>query len=606
MKSLWQLRSHLRPYSVQIFLSLLSLLGLTSASLVIPVIIRQVIDIGLERRDYHFMLNAALLILGIGLIQATLTFFQRYISEWIAVHIGYDLRNRLYDHIQHLPFSFHDHAQTGQLISRCIEDVRAIERFTGFSIVELVRVSLLLLGVTSILFLSNLRLATIALAPLIPLVLVTTNFGKRIGGYFLSVDIALGELSSRLQENVVGAQVIRAFAREPFEIDRFEHANRNLYKARIKVISEWSKVMPTTNLLVTVGTILILWFGGQMVLRGEMTIGEVVAFNSYLLMLANPTQQLTWLVNSAGEAVAGVQRTFEILDINPEIASPPDAVVLPALSGKVEFRNVNFHYQGEGRAALRDIDLTVQPNQVIALIGATGSGKTSLVNLIPRFYDVNEGAVMVDGYDVRQVELTSLRRQIGIVLQTSLLFSTSVSENIAYGRPGASQEEIVAAAKAAAAHDFILGLPNGYETVLGERGVTLSGGQRQRVAIARALLMNPRILVLDDSTSSVDTHTERLIQQALDCLMEGRTTFVIAHRLSTVRRADLILVMEAGRIAERGTHRELLKSPHGLYRQIYDLQLKDQERFREEMQALDAGLLNGLNKGAGDKSHGME
>lgn len=323
-----------------------------------------------------------------------------------------------------------------------------------------------------------------------------------------------------------------------------------------------------------------------MVLAGDMTIGEVVAFNSYLLLLAGPAQQLTWLVNLAGEAVAGVERMYEVLDHEPEIQTPSGAIQLPPLTGQVEFNQVCFRYSGENVPALEDIHLKVEPNQVIALIGPTGSGKTSLVNLIPRFYDATEGAILVDGYDVRQVDLISLRRQIGIVLQTSLLFSITIRENIAYGRPDASREEIQAAAAAAQAHDFIEELSDGYETIVGERGITLSGGQRQRVAIARALLMDPRILILDDSTSSVDTRTERLIQQALEHLMQGRTTFVIAHRLSTVRRADLILVMDRGRIAERGTHNQLL-ALGGLYREIYDLQLRDQEQFREEMQTIE-------------------
>jgi ATP-binding cassette subfamily B protein len=347
--------------------------------------------------------------------------------------------------------------------------------------------------------------------------------------------------------------------------------------------------MPTSHLLVILSTILILWFGGQLVIAGEMTIGEVVAFNGYLLMLAEPARQLTWLVNMAGEAVAGVNRTFEILDYEPEIHSPPDAIVPPQLSGRVEFRRAALAYLGESTHALCEIDLTVKPNQVVALIGPTGSGKTSLVNLIPRFYDVVQGAVIVDGFDVRQLDLVTLRRQIGIVLQSSLLFSSSIRENIAFGRPDASEQEVVEAAKAAQADQFITAFYDGYDTIVGERGVTLSGGQRQRIAIARALLMDPRILILDDSTSSVDTQTEHLIQKALWRLMEGRTTFIIAHRLSTVRRADLILVMDEGQIIERGTHLDLLEQD-GLYREIYDLQLRDQEKFREEVEALEFSL----------------
>jgi ATP-binding cassette subfamily B multidrug efflux pump len=586
MKHLWRIRHLIRPYLWQFSLALILLLGMTALNLVIPKVIQQIIDIGLVQQQYDYLFKAAMIIMGIAVLRAILPFGVRYLSEWMAAHVGYDLRNRMYNHIQYLPFTYHDHAQSGQLISRTIEDVRAIERFTGFSLTEIIRVGLLIVGITTILFTQNARLAATALLPLIPMVWITLSFGKRVGKMFLNVDNTQGELSSRLQENVTGAQVVRAFAREPFEIKRFDDTNRELYKAQVGVTNQFSKVMPTTNLLVIASTILILWFGGQMVLNGTLTLGELVAFNTYVMLLSGPTQQLTWLVNSAGEAIAGVQRTYEVLDISPAIASPENAVQLPVLSGRVQFNQVCFRYGGENVAALEDIDLEVEPNQVVALIGPTGSGKTSLVSLIPRFYDVAEGAVRIDGQDVREVDLVTLRRQIGIVLQTSLLFSTTMRENIAYGRPDASLDEVMAAAKAAQAHDFIMELSEGYETVVGERGVTLSGGQRQRVAIARALLLDPRILVLDDSTSSVDTQTERLIQQALEYLMEGRTTFVIAHRLSTVRRADLILVLDGGRIVERGTNRELLAA-NGLYRQIYELQLRDQEQFRDEMEALE-------------------
>lgn len=589
MKPLLRLRSFIRPYWKQVVLALLALVVLTSISLTVPFIIGQVIDQGLANNNVQLIITAALILMGIGIASAILLFWQRYLTEQIAAQVGYDLRNRLYDHIQHLTFSYHDHAETGQLISRTIEDVRSIERFTGNGIVELIHLFLLFTGIVTLLFIANPFLAVIALLPMMPLVLMTTNFGRKIGDYFMKVDNSLGELSSRIQENVLGVQVVRAFAREPYEIERFNLANRILYDARISVISEWAKIMPTSHLLVILSTILILWFGGQLVIAGEMTIGEVVAFNGYLLMLAEPARQLTWLVNMAGEAVAGVNRTFEVLDYEPEIHSPPDAIVPPQLSGRVEFRRAALAYLGETTHALCEIDLTVKPNQVVALIGPTGSGKTSLVNLIPRFYDVVQGAVMVDGFDVRQLDLVTLRKQIGIVLQSSLLFSSSIRENIAFGRPDAIEQEIVEVAKAAQADQFITGFFDGYDTIVGERGVTLSGGQRQRIAIARALLMDPRILILDDSTSSVDTQTEHLIQKALWRLMEGRTTFIIAHRLSTVRRADLILVMDEGQIIERGTHLELLQQD-GLYQEIYDLQLRDQEKFREEVEALEFSL----------------
>ena len=564
------------PYGWQILVSLLILLLITATQLVVPSIIGNVIDYGLSGGHEGYLVTAALVILGIGLLRAVLSFFQSYLGAWISQHISFDLRNRLYNHIQYLSFSYHDRMQTGQLISRCIEDVSSVQEFTGSGVVELVQILLLILGVAVLLFIDNPRLAFISLLPMIPLIVVTVRFGERVGKMFYAIDQALGSLSARLQENVMGAQVVRAFAREPYEIQRFDVTNRDVYDARVNVLHQWSRIMSTSHFLVAFSTILILWFGGNMVLNGEITLGEMVAFNGYLLMIAEPTRQLVWLVNTAGEAGAGLKRTFDVLDLQPEIASPPAAIVLPPLSGRVEFREVNFRYQDETNAALRQINLQVEPNQIVAIIGSTGSGKTSFISLIPRFYDVSHGALLVDGYDLRQVDLPSLRRQIGIVLQTSLLFSDSIRENIAYGRPDASLDEVIAAAKAAQAHEFIMEMPEGYDTVVGERGITLSGGQRQRVAIARALLLNPRILILDDSTSSVDTHTERLIQQALNTLMEGRTTFVIAQRLSTVRRADQIIVLDQGQIAERGTHAELL-AKDGLYREIYELQLRVQE-----------------------------
>jgi ATP-binding cassette subfamily B multidrug efflux pump len=578
MKYLFRLRTFLEPYRGQLVLNLAFLLSTTGLSLVVPQIIQQVIDDGLKAGASAFLVRSALLLLGIGVLTAGLNLGQRYLTEWISAHVGYDLRNSMYDRIQYLPFTYHDHTTTGQLINRCIEDVRSVQSFAGESIVEFVQLGILSIGVVTILVLRNPFLALVSLLPLIPMAMMTTDFGRRITRLFYNVDNTLGDLSARLQENVTGVQVVRAFAREPHEIAQFSLLNRAYFDARLRVIREWSKVMPTTTLLITLGTILILMIGGPQVMQGRMTVGELVAFNAYLLMLSAPVQQLSWLVNTAGEAEAGAQRVLEILGHEPEIRSPDGAVQLGPLQGKVTFRSVSLRYQDEGIDALTDIDLTVEPNRLVALIGQTGSGKTSLINLIPRFYDVSDGAVLVDGVDVRQVDLVSLRRQIGIVLQTSLLFSDTIRANIAYGRPDASDDEVYAAARAAQAHEFIIKFTGGYGTLVGERGVTLSGGQRQRIAIARALLMNPRILILDDSTSSVDTQTEKLIQEALDRLMEGRTTFVIAHRLATVRRADLILVMKDGRIVQRGRHSALLKQG-GLYREIYELQLSQHATY---------------------------
>jgi ATP-binding cassette subfamily B protein len=591
MKHLLRIRIFLKPYFWQILATLVVLLIITGLSLVVPRIIRSVIDEGLSGSNTSYLLRSAVLLLGLGLVSALLNLGNRYWSEWIAARVGFDLRNRMYDHIQYLPFTYHDHAQSGQLISRCIEDVRSIERFAGGAVAELIRFVLLSLGIITIMLTDNARLALIALLPMIPLTLLTSNFGTKIGKLFFAVDNSVGDVSNRLQENVVGVQVVRAFAREPYEIKRFEVANKQVFQTWVHVIDEWSKIMPTSHWLTTISVILILWFGGQMVIDGTLTIGAIVAFNAYILMLAEPAQQLTSLVNAGGEAVAGAQRVFEVLDVQPAIQSPTNAVRLESLRGEVEFADVSLRYIDENTHSLTGINLHVDPNRIVALIGPTGSGKTSLVNLIPRFYDASEGSVLVDGVDVRKMDLVSLRKQIGIVLQTSLLFSDTIKGNIAYGRPDATMDEIIAAAKAAQAHEFIEGFTNGYDTLVGERGVTLSGGQRQRVAIARALLMNPRILILDDSTSSVDTQTEKLIQAALDTLMEGRTTFVIAHRLSTVRRADMILVMDRGRIVEQGTHTELLERG-GLYREIYDLQLADHAGFAEEMEKLEENILH--------------
>jgi ATP-binding cassette subfamily B protein len=585
MRTLLRLLNTLRPYTRQMIALLVCVVLVTATSLVTPSIIRFVIDDGLRKNDPDALARAGLIIVGVGLARAAFAFLRRYLGEWLVNRTGYDLRNRLYDKIQRLHFGFHDQTQTGQLMSRCTEDITSLSRFIGQGAVELLNITLLLAGILVLLVRESVTLTLIGLGPLVILTAVTIRLARTVEPLFLRIDQALGAVSAAIQEYATGVQVVRAFAREQDEATRFERSHRELYNARVTIVRTWGRYLPTMTVLVMLSTALILWFGGQLVLNGQMTLGEVVAFNAYLLLLAAPVQDLGFVVSSAGEAMAGGQRIFEILDIPEEITSPPGAPELPPLTGRLIFDDVSFSYRGE-RRALHHIRFEARPNQVIALIGPTGSGKTSLINLIPRFYDPTAGRVLADGHDLRQVELTSLRSQIGIVLQTSLLFSDTLRENIAYGRPDAHDDDIVAAAKAACAHDFILSFPDGYDTVVGERGVTLSGGQRQRIAIARALLMNPRILILDDATSSVDMRTEFLIQRALDTLMQGRTTFVIAQRLSTVKRADLILVLDQGRIVQRGRHAELVEQP-GLYQEIYNLQLRDQEQFQREMLFLD-------------------
>jgi len=583
IRSLLKITHLIRPYALPLLGAFVALIGVTAAQLAIPSIIRGVIDTGLLRGEVSHMLRSGLIILGFGVVRSLLSAGQRYLSETVSMRFAYDLRNRIFRHIQNLSFSYHDHAQTGQLMSRCTEDIRSMQAFIGSGGIELLQVILLIIGSLILMTNESPRLTLIAVLPLIPLLILTANFGNRVSKMFYDIDRALGALSARLQENVIGVQVVRAFSQEGYEIDRFDQSNRKLYRARVHVISEWAKIMPTTMFLVSLSTITLLWFGGNMVLDGTLTVGQVVQFNSYMLLIALPARQLTWYVNMAGEAAAGVQRITEVLDHSPSIQTLPGAVSAEKITGEVTFKNVTFSYKDELAPAIEKINFHTSPNKIIGLIGQTGSGKTTMVNLIPRFYEPQEGEILVDGVRVSDFDLDSLRSQIGYVLQTTLLFSSSISENIAFGCPEASQEEIIAAAKAARAHEFILKFPNGYQTIVGERGITLSGGQRQRVAIARALLINPRILILDDSTSSVDTETEHLIQQALKELMANRTTFVIAQRIASIRNADQILVFEQGRIVEQGIHEELV-ARNGFYTEIYNLQLTQQEQALTEIE----------------------
>ena len=585
MRILLRLVKSLNAYRWQIVTLILLVLVVTATSLATPSLIRAAIDDGLEKNSPDALFRVALIIVGVGLLRALFGFARRYLSEWLINRTGYDFRNVMYDKIQRLSFSYHDQVQTGNLMTRCTEDIGALSRFVGQGAVDVLSIAMLFFGINFLLFQTSAALTLIGLGPMLVLTVVAYNLGRIQPPLWYKVDQAIGDMSSRLQENLSGAQVVRAFAREEHEKKKFETKNREYYNVTVKVVSNWGFYMPTMNIFVMLSTALILWFGGQMVIANTLTIGELVAFNAYLMLLAGPVQDFGFVINAAGEAIAGGQRIFEILDLAEEIKSPTIPIIAPTLSGRVTFEQVSFSYRGD-RDQLSDVSFEALPNQVIALIGPTGSGKTSLVNLIPRFYDVTSGRICVDGLDVRSLDLKSLRSQIGIVLQTSLLFSSSIRDNIAYGRLDASQDEVIAAAKAARAHEFIKSFAKGSETIVGERGVTLSGGQRQRIAIARALLMNPRILILDDSTSSVDTETEYLIQQALAELMKNRTTFVIAQRLSTVKRADQILVLDAGRIVQHGKHDELL-AQGGLYKQIYDLQLKDQEQYAREMMFLD-------------------
>ncbi len=585
MRILRRLLSYLAPYRKEAILAYGSLLGVTIMNLIVPRLISSVIDNALSGGARTFLLQAGAAIIGISAIKAIFAFGQRYLTEWLSFRTAYDLRNAFYDHVQRLSFAYHDAAQTGQLMSRATSDVDMVRQFIGSGLMEAINILLMLVTTLAILLSSNWRLTLVALLPIPLLTYLAIHFGRIIRPRFRDIQAQLARLSTLLQESLAGVRVVKAFAREPYESLRFAEENRKLLQQRLQVMRLWGLNFPAMSFLIGLSTLLILWYGGQRVMAGEMTVGALVAFNSYVLMLAWPVQRLGWLVDIISRALASGERLFEILDTPSPVQERPDAIEMPPIQGYVRFEDVSFAY-AEARPVLHSISLEAKPGQVIALLGATGSGKSTIINLIPRFYDVSAGRITIDGIDIRDVTLKSLRRQIGIALQESFLFSATIHDNIAYGRPDATMDEVIQAAKIARAHDFIMSFPDGYDTWVGERGVTLSGGQKQRISIARALLLNPRILILDDSTSSVDTNTEYEIQQALGELMKGRTTFVIAQRLTTVLHADQILVLDQGRIVERGTHEELL-ALGGAYRQIYDLQLRDQEEARRrEIQAL--------------------
>ncbi len=572
-----RLIGYLRPYWKRTSIAYASVLFAALLNLYIPQILKNAIDLGITNQRAGALFAAAGWILGIAVVRGAAAFGQRYYGEWLTHRIAYDLRNHFYASAQRLPFSFHDRSQTGDLMSRATSDITETERFVGMGLIDLAATLLLLVGVIIAMALESFSLSLYALVPLAVLLALTTRFGMVVRPRFKRIQEQMGRLSSTMQESMTGIQVVKAFAREVDELEKFDAANEDWFAKRFGIIKIWANNWPTFTFILLISVFLLLFFGGPRALDGSVTVGSLFALLAYVMMLNGPVQRLGFLVNMAATSGASATRIFEIIDTPSEVEETADAIVLNEARGAVTFTHVSFRYL-DGPQVLDDVSFQVASGQTVALIGPTGSGKSTITNLIPRFYDPTSGAIHIDGYDVRSVTLDSLRQQIGTVLQDPFLFGMTIAENIAYGRPAATPAEIVAAAEAARAHEFIMEFPAGYETAVGERGVTLSGGQKQRVAIARALLYDPRILILDDSTSSVDTETEHLIQQALSTLMEGRTTFIIAQRLLTLKNADQIFVLDAGRIVERGSHDELL-TQNGLYRRIYDLQLKDQEEF---------------------------
>jgi ATP-binding cassette, subfamily B, multidrug efflux pump len=554
--------------------AVLSLLLVSGANLATPLLIGRAIDEGIGPRRLGVIFVVVGWLVGLALARALFTFLQGYLAERASQGVAYDLRDALFERIERLSFSYYDRVQTGQLVTRLTSDVEQIRTFAGSGVVQLANAVVMLLGTTVLLLYLDWQLALVALAvvPIIAILLV--RFVGRIRPLFREVQQTLGRLNTVLQEDLLGVRVIRAFAREDYETARYTAVNEELLQKNLITVRVFSNNFPFVFLFANVGTLAIIWFGGWQVIGGRLTIGDLVAFNTLLGYLLFPILTIGFLSASISRAGASSQRVFDVLDAPLEVEDAPDASTLLPLTCRVDFDDVSFRYPGSARDILAGVTFTARPGQTVAILGTTGSGKSTLVNLIPRFYDVTGGAVRLDGNDVRDVTLSSLRSQIGIVLQETRLFSGTVRDNVAFGKPDATDEEVVAAAEAAQAGEFISGLSEGYETVIGERGIGLSGGQRQRIAIARALLIDPRLLILDDSTSAVDAETEAAIQETLDRLMreKHRTVFVIAQRVSTVRDADLILVIDEGLVAARGTHEELLRESE-LYNEILGSQL---------------------------------
>jgi len=586
MTVLRRLFRYLAPYWKQLIFTATLLILLTVFELLPPLFQKQIVDEVIGTRDLGGRLGVLIAgLVGVyALIQAANS-GDLYIRHALGQRFIFDLRVRLYAYLQRLSLSFFERTSTGELMSRVTNDINALENFvthgTSFMAVDLMR----LVGTAIIMFFLEWRLALLVLIPVPILAVGMRWFNTRIRPVYRRVRARLGDINAELQDNLAGIRVIQAFGQEDATMERFTAESQRYYEARVRGIRYWSSFFPAMHFLASLGSVLVLGVGAVMVVRGQLSLGSMVAFLSYVVSFYQPIRRLTEIDNVFQEAIAAGERIFELLDEVPDIEDAPHAVALPRLRGEVRFHDVHFRY---GAAAadsaepkvLHNVEFHIAPGEVVALVGPSGAGKTSIANLLCRFYDPVHGQITVDGYDLRRVQIKSLRRQIAVVLQDTFLFNTTVRENLLYGKPpehGAwrmeNEEEMIAAARAAYAHDFIMALPQGYDTEIGERGVKLSGGQKQRLALARAILADPRILILDEATSSVDAEAEYLIQQALDEVLKGRTALVIAHRLSTIRNADKIIALEGGRIIEIGDHRELL-SRGGLYSQLYRRQIE--------------------------------
>lgn len=567
--------SYIKPYLHVLLAALVCTMLAAAGNLYLPWIFRDMIDKVLSAKDAYMLNVISASIVVIFLLRGIFLYGQNYLMSYVGQHVIIDIRGEVFRKLQRLSMSFYDKNKTGTIMSYVTNDVNALQGAMVDNTIELVTESIILIGSICAMTYLDWKLTLFTILTF-PVVLYFMNFfGKKIRRSGGMIQEAAADITSVLQEAVSSARIVKSFVREQYEIDRFERENEANLKANLKNAKYMATLTPTIEFVAALGVTMILWFGGHNVIDGETTAGSLVAFLAYAVNISNPVKRITRVTGNIQRALAAAQRVIDVLDLPEEVQNLPDAKALPAVTGSVCFEHVTFSYN-EGDEILHDLSFAVKPGQAIGLVGPSGAGKSTIASLLPRFYDCDAGAIRIDGTDIKHVTLDSLRQQVGIVPQETILFNGTVYDNILYGRLDATKDEIEAAAKAANAHDFIMELPEGYNTMLGDRGVNISGGQRQRIAIARAILKDPRILVLDEATSALDTESERLVQEALNRLMVGRTSIIIAHRLSTIKNADRILVLDKGKLAEDGTHDELMEK-NGLYAHLYQIQYNNSE-----------------------------